>query len=101
MKYFLLLKEEKAGALVETDEKWLFFLLAQLVHNAVKYSAGKSNQLVLSLYERSGELVLEVKDFNGVGVPVSVDRKRIFNKFYTGENGRNIRSLPVLGLVLW
>ncbi|WP_102706662.1 sensor histidine kinase [Terribacillus saccharophilus] len=95
---FPVLKEEKTGAIVETDEKWLFFLLAQLVHNAVKYSAGKSNQLVLSLYERSGELVLEVKDF-GVGVPV-VDRKRIFNKFYTGENGRKYRESTGMGLYL-
>ncbi|PAF15536.1 sensor histidine kinase [Terribacillus saccharophilus] len=95
---FPVLKEEKAGVIVETDEKWLFFLLAQLVHNAVKYSAGKSNQLVLSLYERSGELVLEVKDF-GVGVPV-VDRKRIFNKFYTGENGRKYRESTGMGLYL-
>lgn len=95
---FPVLKEEKAGAMVETDEKWLFFLLAQLVHNAVKYSAGKSNQLVLSLYERSGGLVLEVKDF-GVGVPVG-DRKRIFSKFYTGENGRKYRESTGMGLYL-
>ncbi|MFS0562983.1 sensor histidine kinase [Terribacillus sp. 179-K 1B1 HS] len=92
------LKEEKTGAIVETDEKWLFFLLSQLVHNAVKYSAGKSNQIILSLYERSDELVLEVKDF-GVGIPV-VDRKRIFNKFYTGENGRKYRESTGMGLYL-
>ncbi|WP_366249128.1 sensor histidine kinase [Terribacillus aidingensis] len=92
------LKEEKAGAMVETDEKWLFFLLAQLIHNAVKYSAGKSNQLILSVYERLGELVLEVKDF-GIGIPV-VDQKRIFNKFYTGENGRKYRESTGMGLYL-
>lgn len=91
-------KEEKAGALVETDEKWLFFLLSQLIHNAVKYSAGKTNQLILSIYDRSGELVLEVKDF-GVGIPV-VDQKRIFNKFYTGENGRKYRESTGMGLYL-
>ncbi|MFP7495473.1 sensor histidine kinase [Terribacillus saccharophilus] len=95
---FPVLKEEKAGAMVETDEKWLFFLLGQLVHNAVKYSAGKSNQLVLAVYERSGELVLEVKDF-GVGIPAE-DRKRIFNKFYTGENGRKYRESTGMGLYL-
>lgn len=92
------LKEEKAGAMVETDEKWLFFLLSQLIHNAVKYSAGKSNQLILSVYERLGELVLEVKDF-GIGIPV-VDKKRIFNKFYTGENGRKYRESTGMGLYL-
>ncbi|HLQ98423.1 MAG TPA: histidine kinase dimerization/phospho-acceptor domain-containing protein, partial [Candidatus Dormibacteraeota bacterium] len=29
---------------VETDEKWLFFILEQLLHNAVKYTAGESNR---------------------------------------------------------
>jgi two-component system, OmpR family, sensor histidine kinase YxdK len=92
------LKEESEGAMAETDEKWLFFMLSQLVHNAVKYSAGKSNHILLSLYERAGELVLEVKDF-GIGIPV-VDRKRIFNKFYTGENGRAYRESTGMGLYL-
>ncbi|AYV72025.1 sensor histidine kinase [Bacillus sp. PK3-056] len=91
-------KEEKQGITVETDEKWLFFLLTQLVHNAVKYSAGKANHLIISLYEQSGEAVLEVQDF-GVGIPI-VDQKRIFNKFYTGENGRKYRESTGMGLYL-
>ncbi|MEK4869288.1 MULTISPECIES: sensor histidine kinase [Niallia] len=91
-------KEEKPGITVETDEKWLFFLLTQLVHNAVKYSTGKAKHLILSLYEKSGEAILEVQDF-GVGIPV-VDVKRIFNKFYTGENGRKYRESTGMGLYL-
>ncbi|WP_067844130.1 sensor histidine kinase [Amphibacillus sediminis] len=92
------LKEERPSISVETDEKWLFFLLTQLVHNAVKYSTGKTNHLVISIYERLGEAVLEVKDF-GVGIPV-VDKKRVFNKFYTGENGRKYRESTGMGLYL-
>jgi len=92
------LKEDKVGITVATDEKWLFFLLTQLVHNAVKYSTGKTNRIVLSLYERSGEAVLEVKDF-GIGIPV-VDQKRVFHKFYTGENGRKNRESTGMGLYL-
>ncbi|MDF0727132.1 sensor histidine kinase [Cytobacillus sp. S13-E01] len=92
------LNEEKPGIAVETDEKWLFFLLTQLVHNAVKYSTGKTKHLVISIYERSGESVLEVKDF-GIGIPV-VDQKRVFNKFYTGENGRKFRESTGMGLYL-
>ncbi|UOQ84793.1 sensor histidine kinase [Gracilibacillus salinarum] len=92
------LKEELPEITVETDEKWLFFLLTQLVHNAVKYSAGQSKQLVISLYENKGEAVMEVKDF-GVGIPVA-DQKRVFNKFYTGENGRKYRESTGMGLYL-
>ncbi|RKQ29977.1 sensor histidine kinase [Oceanobacillus halophilus] len=92
------LKEEKPGITVETDEKWLFFLLTQLVHNAVKYSTGKTNRLDISIDEREGEAVLEVKDF-GIGIPV-VDQKRVFNKFYTGENGRKYRESTGMGLYL-
>ncbi|WP_026569418.1 sensor histidine kinase [Sediminibacillus sp. JSM 1682029] len=92
------LKEEKPGITVETDEKWLLFLLSQLVQNAVKYSAGRAKYIVLSLYEESAEAVLEVKDF-GIGIPVS-DQKRVFNKFYTGENGRKFRESTGMGLYL-
>ncbi|WP_042147342.1 sensor histidine kinase [Paucisalibacillus sp. EB02] len=92
------LKEERLRITVETDEKWLFFLVAQLIHNAVKYSAGQANQLIISLYERSGEAVLEIKDF-GIGIPV-VDQKRVFHKFFTGENGRKYRESTGMGLYL-
>ncbi|MDF1507967.1 sensor histidine kinase [Robertmurraya sp. DFI.2.37] len=90
--------EKKNDVIVESDEKWLFFLLSQLVHNAVKYSTGKTNQLVISIYIKAGEAVLEVKDF-GIGIPVS-DQKRVFNKFYTGENGRKYRESTGMGLYL-
>jgi two-component system, OmpR family, sensor histidine kinase YxdK len=49
-------------------------------------------------FERCGEAVLEVKDF-GIGIPV-VDRKRVFNKFFTGENGRKYRESTGMGLYL-
>ncbi|WP_096201867.1 sensor histidine kinase [Bacillus sp. FJAT-45350] len=90
------LQEQRSGITVVTDEKWLFFLLTQLVQNAVKYSTGKAKHLLLSVYEREGEAILEVKDF-GIGIP-TVDKKRIFTKFYTGENGRNYRESTGMGL---
>lgn len=88
----------KEGITVETDEKWLFFILTQLVTNAVKYSARKSNRIVISIYERNKEAVLEVKDF-GVGIPAT-DINRIFDPFYTGENGREFRESTGMGLFL-
>lgn len=84
--------------IIETDEKWLVFMLSQLVNNAVKYSVGKSNSILISIYEKDKEAILEVTDF-GVGIP-SADRRRVFDPFYTGENGRNFRESTGMGLYL-
>ncbi|WP_080873647.1 sensor histidine kinase [Oceanobacillus timonensis] len=90
--------ERTAGLTVQSDEKWLYFILTQLILNAVKYSAGKSNAVLISMYERGKEAVLEVQDF-GIGIP-EADKKRIFDAFYTGENGRKFRESTGMGLYL-
>lgn len=92
------LEEENQGITVETDEKWLFFMLSQLIHNAVKYSSGKSDTLIVSLYEKAGEAILQVTDF-GAGIP-ETDKRRVFDAFYTGENGRTFRESTGMGLYL-
>lgn len=92
------INEEQEGIKVETDEKWLFFIVSQLIHNAVKYSAQKSDHIIISLFERNSGVILEVKDF-GVGIPTE-DKKRIFDAFYTGENGRTFRESTGVGLFL-
>lgn len=84
--------------MAESDEKWLFFILQQLVQNAVKYSAGKSNELHISLFSHSEEAVIEVTDF-GVGIP-KTDIKRVFDPFFTGENGRHFRESTGMGLYI-
>ncbi|HLQ87606.1 MAG TPA: sensor histidine kinase, partial [Enterococcus sp.] len=83
---------------VETDEKWLFFILDQLLHNAVKYTDDRSNRVDLDLYRRAGGAVLAITDY-GVGIP-SHDQKRIFQAFYTGDNGRKFRESTGMGLYL-
>lgn len=93
-----ILEKERDGITVETDEKWLVFIMTQLIQNAVKYSAGISGQMVISLYERNGSAIFEVTD-SGVGIPEE-DRNRIFNAFYTGENGRKYRESTGMGLFL-
>jgi len=89
---------QTAGVTVETDEKWLFFILDQLLQNAVKYSTGKSQRVDLSIYKNEDAAVLEVKDY-GVGIPRH-DQKRIFQAFYTGDNGRQYRESTGMGLYL-
>lgn len=86
-------------AFVETDEKWLRFIIGQLIQNAVKYSTGKSHEIIISLYKTGNEdVALEVKDF-GIGIPI-IDQKRIFKPFFTGENGRKYRESTGMGLYL-
>jgi len=83
---------------VETDDKWLHFIVTQLIHNAVKYSAKKSEQILLKVYTRNAQTILDIKDF-GIGIPQS-DMKRIFDPFFTGENGRQYRESTGVGLFL-
>ena len=90
--------QQNKEMIVETDEKWLFFIVSQLINNAVKYSKGMSNRVNITIFEKEGEAVLEVKDF-GVGIP-ETDKRRVFDPFYTGENGRKFRESTGMGLYL-
>ncbi|MBD8847077.1 sensor histidine kinase [Priestia megaterium] len=90
--------QQKEEVIVETDEKWLFFIFSQLINNAIKYSKGMSNRVDITIFEKEGEAVLEIKDF-GVGIP-ETDKRRVFDPFYTGENGRKFRESTGMGLYL-
>ncbi|MCY7783263.1 MULTISPECIES: two-component system sensor histidine kinase YxdK [unclassified Bacillus (in: firmicutes)] len=83
---------------IYTDAKWLKFAIGQVVTNAVKYSAGKSDRLELNVFRDKDRTVLEVKDY-GVGIP-SQDIKRVFDPYYTGENGRRFQESTGIGLHL-
>ncbi len=84
--------------LVMSDEKWLLFILTQLLLNAVKYSSGKCDVIHIQVTSTINGVRLTIEDF-GVGIPVA-DQKRIFDKFFTGENGRRFRESTGMGLYL-
>ncbi len=78
---------------VVTDEKWLQFVLEQLISNAVKYTpSGKVS------IDMDGEDVLTVSD-QGVGIDPA-DLPRIFERGFTGRNGRQQQASTGLGLYL-
>ncbi|MFC4597831.1 sensor histidine kinase [Cohnella hongkongensis] len=85
-----------ARLLVESDAKWLGFLVGQLVTNAVKYSADSREKVSFSSFVRGTEAVLEIRD-RGIGIPPE-DRKRVFQPFFTGDNGRKYRESTGMGL---
>ena len=78
---------------VLTDEKWLSFVLEQLLSNALKYTREGSITV-----ELAGERVLAIRD-TGIGIAPE-DLPRIFEKGYTGQNGRADKRASGLGLYL-
>ncbi|MCZ0068206.1 sensor histidine kinase [Bacillus sonorensis] len=85
-------------AVIYTDRKWLRFAIGQVITNAVKYSAGKSDRIDMTIVRQGERIVLEIKDY-GVGIPAQ-DLKRVFEPYYTGENGRRFPQSTGIGLYL-
>lgn len=82
---------------VYSDEKWLRFLLNQLIVNAVKYK-DKDPVLKFCGKEDGARICLLVED-NGIGI-CPEDLPRIFEKGFTGKNGRKSGGSTGLGLYL-
>lgn len=78
---------------VMTDEKWLSFILEQLLSNAVKYTPSGSVTIRVA-----PEGLLTVTD-TGIGIAPE-DLPRIFEKGFTGENGHRDKRATGLGLYL-
>lgn len=83
---------------VYTDVKWLKFVIEQLISNGIKYSRGKGKYLTVSAFQTKDHTVLEVKD-EGIGIH-SKDIKRVFQPFFTGDNGRILGESTGMGLYL-
>ncbi|MCG7409620.1 sensor histidine kinase [Paenibacillus sp. ACRRX] len=86
------------GFVVETDAKWLRFILQQVLSNAIKYSAGSREKVTVSAFTEERAVILEIKD-HGIGIPKS-DLSRVFRPFFTGENGRAYKESTGMGLYL-
>ncbi|WP_373485771.1 sensor histidine kinase [Acetobacterium malicum] len=80
---------------VLTDEKWLVFVLEQIISNALKYT----NQGRISIYlDDRSEKTLIIED-TGVGIRAE-DIARIFDRGFTGYNGRMDKKSTGIGLYL-
>ncbi|MDO4814997.1 MAG: sensor histidine kinase [Bacillota bacterium] len=89
----LSLSYEPVSATVKTDEKWLCFVLEQILSNALKYT--QSGGITVGM---EGERSLFVRD-TGIGIAPE-DLPRIFEKGFTGFNGREDKKASGLGLYL-
>ena len=82
---------------VLTDERWLGFLIEQILSNALKYT----NQGTIRIYEEKDyidRVVLVIED-TGIGIKAE-DIPRIFERGYTGLNGRMNQKATGIGLYL-
>ncbi len=78
--------------LLVTDRKWLSLLLEQFLSNAVKYSKGGK----VNIYLDSDDLVISD---TGIGIAPS-DLHRVFERGFSGYNGRRTQQSSGLGLYL-
>lgn len=84
---------------VLTDSKWLVFILNQIINNSIKYSDNSRNSYIkFYIEDNEKEMTLHIKD-NGIGVNAS-DLKHVFDKSFTGENGRKMRNSTGFGLYI-
>ena len=82
--------------IVVTDEKWLQFALGQIISNALKYTPRGSISIYLE--KTAGNAHLVIMD-TGIGIRPE-DLPRIFERGYTGYNGRLDKKSAGIGLYL-
>lgn len=87
------------GLSVYTDSKWLEFIINQVINNSIKYK-DSSRQSFIKIYASDDDnyIILSIED-NGIGIPKG-DLSRIFNKSFTGENGRVGSKSTGMGLYI-
>ena len=84
--------------IIYSDTKWIEFILNQIVVNAIKYSKGKKDKIQIESKKVANAVILTVQD-NGVGI-IERDINRVFEKGFTGENGRKFGKSTGIGLYL-
>ncbi len=83
--------------IIYTDDKWSCFILGQLLQNAVRY---RSEQPIITLSAKplGQQIQLSVQD-NGIGIPAH-ELSRVFDRGFTGSNGRKKGGSTGMGLYL-
>ncbi len=90
---------EKTNSKVLTDSKWLEFILNQIINNSIKYKRGIDNPYIkIYTQERDDSITLIIED-NGVGIKSS-EIKQVFDKTFTGTNGRDKHTSTGMGLYI-
>lgn len=91
------IRTENLESVVYTDGKWVRFLLGQLLQNAVRYRSVHP-LIALSASCAGSQVQLTISD-NGIGIPTH-ELPRVFDRGFTGSNGRSRGGSTGMGLYL-
>ncbi len=83
---------------VYTDYKWLSFILDQILLNALKYTPSDKGIIKIYSQKQKNTILLFITD-NGIGI-TEKDLPRVFDRGFTGQNGRNNEKATGMGLYL-
>ncbi len=76
---------QNTDLIILTDEKWLLFILNQIISNAIKYTP-ELGEIHITLTQQQKEYQLKICD-SGIGI-LKEDIPRVFERGFTGNNGR-------------
>jgi len=83
----ILLNIHDLDVIINTDSKWIVFILNQIIQNSIKYRK-KEDSLSIEIYavQKKEKVILYIND-NGIGIKKG-EIARVFEKAFTGTNGR-------------
>lgn len=84
---------------VLTDSKWLEFIVEQIINNSIKYKRDISNSYIKIFIKHEEKTTKLVIEDNGIGIKKS-DISQVFDKTFTGENGRIKGKSTGMGLYI-
>lgn len=82
---------------VYSDSKWLEFIINQIIINSIKYTK-ENPEIKIKQIKTKENIVLSIKD-NGIGIKKE-EQNKVFNKGFTGTNGRKEKNSTGIGLYL-
>lgn len=83
---------------IYTDPKWCSFILNQIIQNSIKYRKETGAEICFTAEEKKDSVVLSIRD-NGIGIRQG-EVTRVFDKGFTGSNGRIGKKSTGIGLYL-
>lgn len=83
---------------VYSDNKWIEFILSQIISNSIKYQGKQSLVIDIASENIENYVVLSITD-NGIGIKES-EISRVFDKGFVGSNGRSGKNATGMGLYI-
>jgi len=90
---------DKVNVKVLTDSKWLEFIINQIVNNSIKYKSDIKNSYIKISTKTNKDITYLYIEDNGIGIK-EADLKQVFNKSFTGVNGRKTSKSTGMGLYI-